>query len=37
MKPRYSVKLTAQFKRDNKRAMKRGLKISLLDEKKQTF
>lgn len=32
MKPRYSVKLTAQFKRDYKRAMKRGLKISLLDE-----
>ena len=32
MKPQYSVKLTAQFKRDYKRAMKRGLKISLLDE-----
>ncbi len=32
MKLRYSVKLTAQFKRDYKRAMKRGLKISLLDE-----
>ena len=37
MKPRYSVKLTAQFKRDYKRAMKRGLKISLLDEKQQTI
>ncbi len=33
MRPsKYSVKLTNQFKRDYKLAMKRGLKIELLDE-----
>lgn len=31
-KTKYIVKSTSQFKRDYKLAMKRGLKISLLDE-----
>ncbi len=31
-KTRYTVKLTAQFKKDYKLAMKRGLKIDLLDD-----
>ena len=29
---KYTVKLTTQFKKDYKLAMKRGLKIGLLDE-----
>lgn len=29
---KYLVKITSQFKRDYKLAMKRGMKISLLDE-----
>lgn len=31
-KTKYLVKVTSQFKKDYKLAMKRGLKISLLDE-----
>ena len=32
MKTKYLVKVTSQFKKDYKLAMKRGLKISLLEE-----
>lgn len=31
-KTKYTVKPTAQFKKDYKRAMKRGLKIELLEK-----